>query len=84
MRIRDREMPPKSSEEMERLNMFVPARIMRRIDAWRRRQPRLGTVSEDMRRVIEAGIDALEGHHDKPERSAPSTDKPRRVRKWPA
>jgi hypothetical protein len=59
--IRDRRlMPPKSSEEMERLNMFVPARIMRRIDAWRRRQPRLGTLSEDVRRVLEAGIDALE------------------------
>jgi hypothetical protein len=61
--IRDRQMPPKSSEEMERLNMFVPARIMRRIDAWRRRQPRLGTLSEDVRRVLEAGIEALEGHH---------------------
>ena len=62
MTVRDREMPPKSPEEMERLNMLVPARIMRRIDAWRRKQPRIGTVSEDMRRVIEAGIEALEGH----------------------
>ena len=68
MTLRDREMPPKAPEEMERLNMFVPARIMRRIDAWRRRQPKLGTVSEDMRKVIEAGIDALEGHHDKPKK----------------
>ena len=68
MTLRDREMPPKAPEEMERLNMFVPARIMRRIDAWRRRQPKLGTVSEDMRKVIEAGIEALEGHHDKPKK----------------
>ena len=57
-------MPPKMPEEMERLNMLVPARIMRRIDAWRRKQPRLGTVSEDMRTVIEAGIEALD--HRKP------------------
>jgi hypothetical protein len=62
MTVRDRRMPPKMPEEMERLNMLVPARVMRRIDAWRKRQPRLGTLSEDVRRVLEAGIDALEGH----------------------
>jgi hypothetical protein len=66
--IRDRQMPPKAPEEMERLNMLVSSRIMRRIDAWRRRQPRLGTLSEDVRRVLEAGIEALEAHHDKPVR----------------
>jgi hypothetical protein len=64
--IRDRQMPPKAPEEMERLNMLVSSRIMRRIDAWRRRQPRLGTLSEDVRKVLEAGIEALEDHHDKP------------------
>lgn len=58
--IGSRRMPPKMPEEMHRLNMLVPARIMRRVDQWRRKQPKLGTVSEDMRKVIEAGIEALE------------------------
>jgi hypothetical protein len=66
--IRNRQMPPKAPEEMERLNMLVSSRIMRRIDAWRRKQPRLGTLSEDVRVVIEAGIEALEGRHDKPKK----------------
>jgi hypothetical protein len=48
--------------------MLVPARIMRRIDAWRRRQTRLGTLSEDVRTVLEAGIEALEGRSDMPKK----------------
>jgi hypothetical protein len=66
--VQNDEMPPKSPEETTRLNLLVPTRVMRRIDAWRRKQPQLQTLSEVVRQVMDAGIEALENHHDKPKK----------------
>jgi hypothetical protein len=41
--------------------MRVPDDFMRRLDAWRRRQPDIPSRSESVRRLVEAGMGALGG-----------------------
>jgi len=41
-----------------RLNMVAPASWVRRIDEWRRQQPDLPNISEAIRRLVEAGLEA--------------------------
>ncbi len=51
-------MPPKLDDETKRLNMVAPASWVRRIDDWRRQQPDLPNISEAIRRLVEAGLEA--------------------------
>jgi hypothetical protein len=53
-------MPAKLDPEGEpkRLNIVAPAAWVRKIDDWRRAQPDLPNVSEAIRRLVEAGLEA--------------------------
>jgi hypothetical protein len=44
--------------EPKRLNIVAPASWVRRIDDWRRKQADLPNLSEAIRRLVEAGLDA--------------------------
>lgn len=44
--------------EPKRLNIVAPALWVRRIDDWRRKQADLPNLSEAIRRLVEAGLDA--------------------------
>jgi len=46
----------KVEEESGRLHMAVPMSWLRKIDAWRRRQPDLPNRSEAVRRLVDAGM----------------------------
>ena len=48
----------KLEENTKRLNMVVPASWMEKIDQWRAKQPDLPNISEAVRRLVEAGLDA--------------------------
>ncbi|MEZ0062688.1 hypothetical protein ABIF26_008248 [Bradyrhizobium elkanii] len=58
-------MPPKLEDETKRLNMVAPASWVRKIDDWRRQQPDLPNISEAIRRLVEAGLEATKkgGRH---------------------
>ena len=53
-------MPPKLDPEGEpkRLNIVAPASWVRKIDDWRREQPDLPNLSEAIRRLVDAGLEA--------------------------
>ena len=54
------DMPPKLDPEGEakRLNIVAPLSWVQKIDNWRRSQPDLPNVSEAIRRLVEAGLEA--------------------------
>jgi hypothetical protein len=56
----DGSMPPKLDPDTEtrRLNLVAPASWMRKIDDWRRQQPDLPNISEAIRRLVDAGLEA--------------------------
>jgi hypothetical protein len=53
-------MPPKLDPDTEtrRLNLVAPASWVRKIDDWRRHQPDLPNISEAIRRLVDAGLEA--------------------------
>jgi hypothetical protein len=55
-----------SEEGVERINLKTPVEIMRRIDAWRRKQPHNPNRSRAMRELIVQALDAAEGKGKKP------------------
>jgi hypothetical protein len=58
--FQDGSMRPKldPNTETRRLNLVAPASWVRRIDDWRRQQPDLPNISEAIRRLVDAGLDA--------------------------
>lgn len=48
----------KLEENTRRLNMVVPASWVAKVDSWRRNQPNLPSLSEAVRRLVEAGLEA--------------------------
>lgn len=51
-------MPPKLDDDLKRLNVAIQVRLMRKIDEWRRHQADVPNLSEAVRRLLEAGLDA--------------------------
>jgi hypothetical protein len=56
----DGSMPPKLDPDTEtrRLNLVAPASWVRKIDEWRRLQPDIPNISEAIRRLVDAGLEA--------------------------
>ena len=50
-------MPTKLDDEIQRLNMVVPSKWVKKIDDWRRREPDLPNLSEAIRRLVEMGLE---------------------------
>ena len=48
----------KLDDEIQRLNMVVPASWAKKVDDWRRKEPDLPNLSEAIRRLVELGLDA--------------------------
>jgi metal-responsive CopG/Arc/MetJ family transcriptional regulator len=61
----EKRMPPKLDDEIKRLQLVVPQRLISRIDAWRARQPGVPNTSQAIRKLIETSLDAAEAD-DKP------------------
>ncbi len=51
-------MPTKLDDEIQRLNMVVPTKWVKKIDDWRRREPDLPNLSEAIRRLVEMGLES--------------------------
>jgi hypothetical protein len=49
----------KLDDEIQRLNMVVPASWAKRVDDWRRREPDLPNLSEAIRRLVEMGLESV-------------------------
>lgn len=64
MRLDRRRMVAKLASAVQRLNLIAPVDWLKRIDAWRRKEPNLPTRSEAIRRLVEIALDA-EGARDK-------------------
>ena len=45
-------------DETRPVNLVAPASWLRKIDDWRREQPDLPNISEAIRRLVEAGLEA--------------------------
>jgi hypothetical protein len=58
--LREGSMPPKLDPDTEtrRLNLVAPASWVRKIDDWRRQQDDLPNISEAIRRLVDAGLEA--------------------------
>jgi hypothetical protein len=56
----DDSMPPKLDPDTEtrRLNLVAPTSWVKKIDDWRRQQPDLPNISEAIRRLVDAGLEA--------------------------
>ena len=50
----------KRTDELTRINALVTTDWIERLDDWRRRQPRLPTISESIRKLVEVGLDHAE------------------------
>lgn len=48
----------KLDENTKKLNMVAPASWVKKIDDWRRNQPDLPSLSEAVRRLVDAGLEA--------------------------
>lgn len=48
----------KLDENTKKLNMVAPASWVNKIDDWRRNQPDLPSLSEAVRRLVDAGLEA--------------------------
>jgi hypothetical protein len=44
--------------DTKRINMMAPISWLKKIDEWRRQQPDLPNISEAIRRLVDAGLDA--------------------------
>lgn len=55
----------KLEEKSRRLNIIAPASWEKRIDDWRRQQADVPNISEAIRRLVEAGLEATKkgGRH---------------------
>ena len=54
-------MPKKLDDDVERLNMVVPAKWLKKVDDWRRREPDLPNLSEAIRRLVDIGLESAKG-----------------------
>jgi hypothetical protein len=53
-------MPKKLADAVTRIALMIPVDLVRRINAWRGRQPDVPSLSEGVRRLLEAALDADE------------------------
>jgi hypothetical protein len=55
------QMPPKLEEnsETERIQIVAPTSWIRRIEDWRRAQPKIPSRSDAIRQLVDAGLDAM-------------------------
>jgi len=55
------QMPPKLEEnsETERVQIVAPTSWIRRIEEWRRTQPKIPSRSDAIRQLVDAGLDAM-------------------------
>jgi hypothetical protein len=60
-------MPPKLDDEIKRLQLVVPMKLILRIDAWRGRQPGVPNTSHAIRTLVEMALDA-DASGDKPKK----------------
>jgi hypothetical protein len=51
-------MSEKLDDEVQRLNMVVPTKWVKRVDDWRRKEPDLPNLSEAIRRLVEMGLES--------------------------
>jgi hypothetical protein len=62
-------MPKKLDPETvtQRLNLVAPASWVQKINDWRRQQPDMPNISEAIRRLVEAGLEATKrgGKHSR-------------------
>jgi hypothetical protein len=49
-------MPTKLDDEIQRLQMVVPTKWVKKVDDWRRKEPDLPNLSEAIRRLVEMGL----------------------------
>jgi hypothetical protein len=68
--ILEKGMPPKLADEIKRLQLVFPQRLILRIDAWRARQPGVPNTSQAIRKLIEMALDA-DASGDKPKKKKP-------------
>ena len=47
----------KLDDEIQRLNMVVPASWAKKVDDWRRKEPDLPNLSEAIRRLVDMGLE---------------------------
>lgn len=52
-------MPPKLDDETKRVNLVVPQSWVRMVNEWRRKQPDVPNLSQAIRKLVEAGIEAV-------------------------
>jgi hypothetical protein len=52
-------VPPKLANSVRKVNLIAPEDLLAKIDQWRRNQPGLPNRSEAIRKLIEAGLDAM-------------------------
>ena len=53
-------MPPKLDDEIKRLQLVFPKKLLLRVDAWRARQPGVPNTSQAIRALVERQLDADE------------------------
>lgn len=53
-----RGMPPKLAKETKRLNLVVDVEWVQKINIWRGRQPDVPNLSEAIRVLVDAGLEA--------------------------
>ena len=51
-------MSEKLADEVQRLNMVVPTKWLKKIDDWRRKEPDMPNLSAAIRRLVELGLEA--------------------------
>ena len=51
-------MSEKLADEVQRLNMVVPTKWLKKIDDWRRKEPDMPNLSAAIRRLVELGLES--------------------------
>ena len=51
-------MSEKLADEVQRLNMVVPTKWLKKIDDWRRKEPDMPNLSAVIRRLVELGLES--------------------------
>ena len=51
-------MPTKLAEKVRRLALIVPVDLIKKVNAWRSREPDVPNLSAALRRLVEMGLEA--------------------------
>jgi hypothetical protein len=70
--IQETGMPPKLANKIKKMNLILPDELVKRIDAWRGRQPGVPNASVAIRQLIEQSLDAADAA-DKPKPKKPKS-----------